>query len=360
MTMAEDQEALFHSYPCAVYYVQSPSVVSHANSPDCRNPADSSSALLSPNNFPLEEETPFNDAPAAGVIVDPSRREAARFTLSRYSSSRGSNNSFLHEKKIGYDLQSQGNCETEPQTGVLVLGYGRGGGRGGGDEEEEEEEDGGDCKLGRRKHGVLSFGYSPAWYCVCFQMVWRLILSIGISLLIFFLITKPPHPRVYVKVSEIREFALGEGIDGSGVGTKMLTSNCSIDLEIDNRSKFFGLNIRPPLIDMAFGRLTLATTQGPPLYVQSDSLETFRLWVSTKNKPMYGAGRAMEDLLQSGKGLPLEIRVRLGSNIRVVWNLIRPRFNHRTECLVFLKRGYDRKHRTQAYNSTCTTIPSHP
>ncbi|XP_068638881.1 uncharacterized protein [Aristolochia californica] len=305
--MAEEQEALFHSYPCEVYYVQSPSIVSHSNSPDCRIP---DSALLSP--FPLG--TAYN---ATNINTC---QEVSRFMLSRYSSSRGSNNSFLREKKIGYDLRSQENGDTEPQTGVLVE-YGEG--------EQQDDEDG---DVGRKLHGSLSFSYSSAWYCVCFQMLWRFL------------------------ISGIREFALGEGVDGSGVTTKMLTSNCSIDLEIDNRSKFFGLNIRPPLIDMAFGRLNFAATQGPRLYVPSDSLVTFRLFVATKNKPMYGAGRAMEDMLQSGKGLPLEIHMRLSSNIRVVWNLIRPQFHHRVQCLLFLDRAYDRKHRTQSYNSTCTII----
>ncbi|XP_077227301.1 delta-latroinsectotoxin-Lt1a protein [Tasmannia lanceolata] len=319
----EEQEALFNSYPCAVYYVQSPSTISHANSSDCRN---HDSALLSP--FPNTTNR---------------SQEASRFTLSRYSSSRGSNNSFLHEKKIAYDLQSHGNV-TE-SGGENCPQYGG----------EEEEEDVGE---GDGKGGIefLSFGYSSSCVCVSFQIVWRLVVSLGVALLVFFLVTKPPPPKMSVKMAGVRQFGLGEGIDASGVTTKILTCNCSIDLEVDNRSKLFALQIRSPIIDMAFGRLKFASSQGEELYVESGASMTFRLYVGVQSKAMYGAGQSMEDMLESGEGLPLMIHVRLSSNIPVVWSLIRPKFRHNAHCLLVLDGAYDLKHHTQAYNSTCSTI----
>ena len=58
----------------------------------------------------------------------------------------------------------------------------------------------------------------------------------------------------------IGQFGLGEGVDGSGVSTKFLTCNCSIDLLIENKSKIFGLHIRPPAMDVSFGRLSFASS----------------------------------------------------------------------------------------------------
>jgi len=83
----EDQEALFHSYPCA-YYVQSPSTISHANSADIKT-----------NNNILEST--YHSPTRSDTILTSKNPEVSRFTLSRYSSSRGSNNSFLNEKKVG-------------------------------------------------------------------------------------------------------------------------------------------------------------------------------------------------------------------------------------------------------------------
>ena len=100
--------------------------------------------------------------------------------------------------------------------------------------------------------------------------------------------------------------------------------------------------------------VALVTWQGSKLYAQSHSSTLFQLFVGTRNKPMYGAGTNMQDMLESENGLPIVIRVSLRSNFRVVWNLIKPAFHHRAVCLLVLDGAYDKKHRTQVYNSTCT------
>lgn len=61
-----------------------------------------------------------------------------------------------------------------------------------------------------------------------------------------------------MQVARVGEFGLGEGVDGSGVTTKILTCNCSVDLFVENKSKLFGLHIHPPTMDLFFGRLPFA------------------------------------------------------------------------------------------------------
>lgn len=92
--------------------------------------------------------------------------------------------------------------------------------------------------------------------------------------------------------------------------------------------------------------------QGPELYAES-GLTIFTLKLGVKNKPMYGAGRSMQDMLDSGRGLPIVIRVILSSRFQVVPTLVNPKFHHQVECMVILKKAYNRKHRTQVFNSTC-------
>ncbi|CAK9140379.1 unnamed protein product [Ilex paraguariensis] len=151
----------------------------------------------------------------------------------------------------------------------------------------------------------------------------------------------------------IRQFELGEGLDASGVTTEILTCNCSMELVLDNKSKVFGLYIHSPVMAMSFGHLPFAISTGPELYAGSDTSTSFQLSVGTRNKPMYGAGRSMQDLLESGKGLPLVIHVSLRSRFRMVWKLINPKFEHQAQCFLVLSHAYDKKHRTQAYNSSC-------
>lgn len=89
------------------------------------------------------------------------------------------------------------------------------------------------------------------------------------------------------------------------------------------------------------------------LYAGIDDLTTVRFNVGTKNKAMYGAGRSMDDFLESEKGLPLVIRVSLKSRFHVIWGIFEPKYDHQGLCLVTLSDYYDKKHRTQVYNSTC-------
>ncbi|KAF5194982.1 delta-latroinsectotoxin-Lt1a protein, partial [Thalictrum thalictroides] len=153
-------------------------------------------------------------------------------------------------------------------------------------------------------------------------------------------------------VTGIPQFGLGEGVDQSGVTTKILTCNSTMDLNVDNKSKLFGLHIHTSVIQMSFGPVVFANSQGPKLYAKSHAVSTVNLYVGVKNKPMYGAGRNMQDMLKSGKGLPLIIRLRLRSNFKVVWKLINPNFHHNVECMLVL-HGDLNKHRNQAYSSNC-------
>jgi hypothetical protein len=178
MDGVEDQEALFHSYPCA-YYVQSPSTISHANSADIRN-----TNIESTFHSPVRSETFLTNT------TNPNHVEASRFTLSRYSSSRGSNNSFLHENKkiIAYDVQSNGTAGTEN----------------GDDDDEEENDDDYEKEYKGRRRGYwrryCTYRNSDSCVWISLQLVWRAIVSLGIALLVFYLATKPPTPKFSIKV----------------------------------------------------------------------------------------------------------------------------------------------------------------
>ncbi|KAF5752657.1 Delta-latroinsectotoxin-Lt1a [Tripterygium wilfordii] len=306
-TSHEDQEALkFQAYPYA-YYVQSPSSISHANSID----------ILKNNN-----NTTSHDDDQMMLVV-------SGYALSRCSSSLGSNNSFLNdEKKIA-------------ENRLIIIDH----------EEEEEEEEEEDYYYEWIKYFSFRESYSCLW--VSLQLSWRILVSLGLALLVFYLSTNPPPPKVSIKMAGMPEFVLGEGVDTSGVATKILTCNCSMHLLVDNKSKLFGLHIHPPILDLSFTHLHLAISHGSKLYTTSESSSLFKLSVGTRNKPMYGAGRNMQDMLESGNGLPLVVRVRLSSNFRVVWNLIKPKYHHQATCFVILGRSYDKNQNTQVYKSHC-------
>lgn len=329
-TGADEQDLpLFHPSPCA-YYVQSPSAASHTLS----HPASESTALiLSP--FPDAAFT----APRHSRDGGHDHEEAAsRLTLSRYSSSRGSNNSFLGDKKSG-----------------AVSGRGRQvlSGRSG----DDDDADGVDRRSGAWRYVKLD--PEDPCCCIAFQVAWRVVVSVAFALLIFFVATKPRHPGVSFKVGKIEQFSLGEGLDGSGVITSFLNCNFSVLMEVDNYSKVFSLHVRPPLLEMSFGRFTFATSKGEGSHdVGPRTTSTVRLFVAAQEKPMYAAGRGMQDLLESSQGLPLTITVRSRSRYRVVWSLIRLRYRHDSQCVVYLRRMPRRNNAIAAGSATCSAASS--
>lgn len=89
------------------------------------------------------------------------------------------------------------------------------------------------------------------------------------------------------------------------------------------------------------------------MHVRSQEWREIEIFGGTKKKAMYGAGRNMEDMLNSDQGLPLLITLTSTSYFQVIPNFIHSQFHHRAHCLLLLHNFYDKKHRTQAYNSTC-------
>lgn len=186
MDRVEDQEALFHrTYPCT-YYVQSPSSISHANSADIRN-----TNIDSTFHSPVRSETflPINP-------TNPNH-EASRLNLSLFSSSRGSSNSFLHEKKVAYDAQSQGTGTENGENRLITVDGGQVG-----DDDDEVEDD--EVEYYGRKRGFwkryLSYRDSDSCAWISLQISWRAIVSLGVAVLVFYLVTKPPPPKLSVKV----------------------------------------------------------------------------------------------------------------------------------------------------------------
>uniref|UniRef100_A0ACD5TW47 Uncharacterized protein n=1 Tax=Avena sativa TaxID=4498 RepID=A0ACD5TW47_AVESA len=339
---AEEQELpLFHPSPCA-YYVQSPSAASHTLS----HPASDSTALiLSPfpdAAFAAPRRSSRGDDAGAGAGRHEHDQEASRLALSRYSSSRGSNNSFLTDKK-------------QPQRQVLRVVSGRSSSA---CDEDDDEEGGGNKRNGAWRYVKLD-PEAPCC-CIAFQVAWRVAVSVAVALLVFVVATRPARPGVSFKVGKVERFGLGEGLDGSGVITSFLNCNCSVEMAVENHSRVFSLRLLPPLLHMSFAQFTFATSQqreGPYVAVVGPgAATTVRLFVAAQEKPMYAAGRGMQDLLESGKGVPVTITVRSRSRYRVVGSLVRLMYRHDSQCVVYLRRRTPRQDNAlvDAGGATCS------
>ncbi|XP_051122032.1 uncharacterized protein LOC127245284 [Andrographis paniculata] len=322
-----EEEPLFLSYPYALYFIQSPA----------------SSAANHPPSPPLAFA--LSGGGAGG-----------------YSPSRGSDDSFL--KKL-YD---DGDAKVRRGDGHGDFEEGLNDGDVRVDDTHRsfeysgDEDDGGGG--GRRKRGWIqyfSFGYSDSGWWILLQLSWRFLFSFLVAVLVFYAAVKPPPPAVSVKVARIRQFRVAEGVDGRGVATSILTCNSTVAVVIDNtKSKLFDLHIHthPPLsLQILFANLPLAASHPPPPPpppAAANDVTRLILTAGTKNLAVYGAGREMQELLNSGKGLPLQIRLSFTSSFHVVRGMIDLKFRHDASCLVVVFADkYDRRRRTHRFNSTC-------
>ncbi|KAK8936784.1 hypothetical protein KSP39_PZI012220 [Platanthera zijinensis] len=155
------------------------------------------------------------------------------------------------------------------------------------------------------------------------------------------------------QILNVRHFSLGEGVDERGVPTKILSCNCSLEMEVDNKSYFFGLHIHPPLLEIYFGRLKFASSQGLESYVERASSSMEGLFVGVRNKPMYGAGSSMYDLLESGQGLSLTVQIRIRVWYQIVWGLIKVKHHQVEDCIIILHGTHDPGLHAKMYKSTC-------
>uniref|UniRef100_A0A7N0ZSE5 Late embryogenesis abundant protein LEA-2 subgroup domain-containing protein n=1 Tax=Kalanchoe fedtschenkoi TaxID=63787 RepID=A0A7N0ZSE5_KALFE len=220
------------------------------------------------------------------------------------------------------------------------------------------------CYYERERRGCFRYfrvgrNSSSAW--ICLQIGLRLVLSLGLGLLVFYAATKPPRPALSIQMGGIRVFELREGVDRTGIPTKILACNASINLLVDNKSKLFALRIHRPLIRIYFDRLLLAVSREDLKVMSVETYErrVFKLSVGTKEKAMYGAGRMMQDMLESGTGLPLRFSLTFKSSFQHALGSSLSEFHHKAQCVVLLTSNhYNSKRHTQSstFNATCNLI----
>ncbi|KAI4372854.1 hypothetical protein MLD38_011038 [Melastoma candidum] len=344
-----EPESLYPASATYYYYVQSPSSpFLHSGTNAAPNIHDNDGSTPAFPTSPLHSHYENDNPGRFSISQRPDIPATYAPAFSRCSSSRGSNHSsFLPP---GKELLESGSALRDGELQRLVV---------------INKEDKWPMKTVRVWRPwwwrYLSFSYarsSTIWMVL--QIVWRLIVSAGVGILLFCTVTKPPRPHLQFKVEGVPAFGLGVGVDASGVATNFFTFNCTIVVSIDNRSKFYGLHVDPPLSELFFGTIPLAVHREPEgFYAWIQEITSFQVSVGAKNKPLYGAGRSMQDMLHSRGAVPLVIRTRLRAKYRLIGGIIHLDHYHQSKCFLTLESGPEEEEglgitTTYAYNSSCT------
>lgn len=114
------------------------------------------------------------------------------------------------------------------------------------DEEEEVNEENRGLSVGQCRAVMVVLGIVVLFSVFC-SVLW------GAS--------HPFSPIVSVKSFNLHSFYYGEGIDRTGVATKILSFNSSVKVTIDSPAPYFGIHVASSTFNLTFSALTLATGQ---------------------------------------------------------------------------------------------------
>ncbi|RVW96327.1 hypothetical protein CK203_020739 [Vitis vinifera] len=102
------------------------------------------------------------------------------------------------------------------------------------------------------------------------------------------------------------QFLLGEGLDATGVPTKMLTANCSMKMSVYNPATFFGIHVSSTSVNLMYAQITAASGQFKKYYQPRKSKRTLLVNLKGDKVPLYGAGASLAIADRNG-GVPMKL-----------------------------------------------------
>ncbi|KAJ4834650.1 hypothetical protein Tsubulata_035070 [Turnera subulata] len=148
--------------------------------------------------------------------------------------------------------------------------------------------------------------------------------------------SRPFKAEITVKSLTVSNFYIGEGLDYSGVPTKMLTVNGSLRISVYNPATIFGIHVSSTPINLIYSEIAIATGQLKKYYQPRKSHRTVSVIVEGNKIPLYGAG---SNLVFSQTGVvvvPLTLKFEIRSRGNVVGKLVRTKHRKHISCPVVL------------------------
>ncbi|ESQ37151.1 hypothetical protein EUTSA_v10002953mg [Eutrema salsugineum] len=171
----------------------------------------------------------------------------------------------------------------------------------------------------------------------------RLILGVVATLTLFSLLcsvlfaaSQSFSPNVYVKGVNVHSFYYWEGLDNTGVPTKIMNIKCTMVFTTHNPSTFFGVHVSFSAVKLIYSRqFTLAIAQPKSYYQPKQSNHTSRINLVGSNVPLYGAGADLAASDHNG-GVPVKLEFEIRSSANIVGSLVKSRHRKHLSCLFFI------------------------
>ncbi|CAN8268596.1 unnamed protein product [Cochlearia groenlandica] len=187
----------------------------------------------------------------------------------------------------------------------------------------------------------------------------RFVLGVVAALTLFLLISSVLYaasqsfsPIVYVKGVNVHSFYYWEGLDNTGVPTKIMNIKCSLHITTHNPSKYFNLYISSSSFKLKYSRqFTLAAAQLNSYYQPKQSNHTSSINLVGSMVPLYGAGSDIESSDRK-TGVPVKLEFEIKSRANVVGSLVKSRHSKHLSCFFFISS--DNNTFVRFNHKTCT------
>ncbi|XP_022751261.1 uncharacterized protein LOC111299976 [Durio zibethinus] len=147
--------------------------------------------------------------------------------------------------------------------------------------------------------------------------------------------SRPQKPKITMKSISFNEFVVQAGSDFSGVGTEMVSMNCTVKFTYRNTATFFGVHVTSTPLDLSFSRLTVATGSMRKFYQSRKSQRALTVMMKGSHIPLYGGGASLGSLNgATTQPVPLTLNFMVRSRAYVLGQLVKPKFHKRIECSV--------------------------
>ncbi|KAK7291471.1 hypothetical protein RIF29_06638 [Crotalaria pallida] len=145
--------------------------------------------------------------------------------------------------------------------------------------------------------------------------------------------SRPYKPKIRVKRLTIHNFYFGEGSDMTGVGTKMLTVNCSVKMTVHNPATFFGIHVSSNPVNLKYSEITVATGELKKYYQQRKSDRIVSVNLQGNKVPLYGAGASFAGSTDNEK-IPMKLVFEVRSQGNIVGKLVKSKHCQHVSCSV--------------------------
>lgn len=125
---------------------------------------------------------------------------------------------------------------------------------------------------------------------------------------------------------------MGEGTDDSGVPTKMISLNCTVQINYNNPSQYFGAHIDPVNVVMQYSALDIAVGQILTYFQAKGTRKVISVGVQAAKVPLYGAVSGVSSTSKSKQGIPVSMIATLHSKFYVVGKMIKSKFQNEVSC----------------------------